>query len=59
MLAVKKIEQEILLLHKKEYSTLRDWFYATDFANWDKEIKEDTISGKLDFLIDEAISEKN
>ncbi len=30
-----------------------------NLENWDKEIEKDSISGKLDFLIDEAISEKH
>ncbi len=59
MLAVQEIEKEILSLEKKDYSTLRNWFYTKDLENWDKEIEEDSISGKLDYLINEAISEKN
>jgi len=59
MLAVEEIEKEILSLEKKDYSTLRNWFYTKDLENWDKEIEKDSMSGKLDHLINEAISEKN
>jgi len=59
MLAVKEIEKEILSLPKNDYLMLRNWFYYRDLENWDTKIKEDSISGKLDFLIDEAISEKH
>ncbi len=59
MLAVQEIEKEILSLEKKDFSSLRNWFYAKDSENWDKDIEKDSMSGKLDFLINEAISEKN
>jgi len=59
MLALEDIEKEILILPKKDFSNLRTWFYEKDREMWDKEIEADSISGKLDFLIDEAISEKH
>ncbi len=59
MLALKEIEKEILTLPKKDYSNLRNWFYSQDSEKWDDQIKQDSESGKLDFLINEALSEKN
>jgi hypothetical protein len=58
MLALKEIEKEVTSLPKKKYSDFRKWFYSYDFKNWDQQIKDDSISGKLDFLIDEAMNEK-
>lgn len=58
MLAVQEIEKEILSLPRKEYSDLRNWFYSQDYAQWDEQIENDTATGKLDFLLDEAKSEK-
>lgn len=59
MLALKEIEKEILTLPKKDYSNLRNWFYSQDSEKWDDQINQDSESGKLDFLINEALSEKN
>ncbi len=59
MLALKEIEKEILTLPEKDYSDLRKWFYSRDLKQWDDEITKDSESGKLDFLIHEALSEKN
>ena len=53
MLALKDIEKEILTLPQKDYSDLRTWFYSQDLKKWDNEIKQDSESGKLDFLINE------
>ncbi len=50
-----KIEQ----LPKQEYVNLRQWFAEKDWEAWDKQIKEDSNSGKLDFLAKEALREKN
>jgi len=59
MSALNKIEKEILTLPKKEYSDLRNWFYSQDFDKWDDQIKQDSESGDLNFLINEALAEKN
>jgi hypothetical protein len=58
MLAVQKIEKQILSLSHKEYTNLRSWFYSQDNKLWDKQIEEDSSNGKLDFLILEAKVEK-
>jgi len=58
MLAVKDIEKEVLSLPKNKYSDFRKWFFSHDFKLWDDDIRQDSNSGKLDFLIDEAIREK-
>ena len=58
MLALEEIEKEVLALPKNKYSDFRKWFLELDFNSWDKEIEKNSESGKLDFLIQEAISEK-
>ena len=59
MSALKEIEKEILTLPKKDFFILRKWFYNRDLEEWDKQIENDSKTGKLDFLIQEALSEKN
>ena len=58
MQMVKKIKTEIEALDEEEYSQLRHWFSERDWKKWDKQIKSDSDSGKLDFLINEALDEK-
>lgn len=57
MLTLQKLEQEIIILPENDYSTLRKWFYERDFEKWDNKITKDSESGKLDFLIEEALLE--
>ncbi|MBT4837338.1 MAG: hypothetical protein HON94_08330 [Methylococcales bacterium] len=58
MKTVKEIQLEIEMLPRKEYMKLVHWFSERDWEAWDSEIEEDIQSGKLDFLIDEAVREK-
>ena len=37
---------------------LAHWFSEQDWKSWDDEIESDSNSGKLDFLFNEAMSEK-
>jgi len=59
MLQIAEIKKEIEKLPQKEYANLRHWFAEKDWEIWDKQIKEDSNSGKLDFLAKEALQEKN
>jgi hypothetical protein len=59
MSKVEKIQTEIESLSDEEYSKLRQWFSERDWEKWDRQIEEDSGSGKLDFLIKEALDEKS
>ena len=59
MSKVQRIQTEIESLSDEEYSKLRKWFSERDWAKWDRQIDEDSGSGKLDFLIKEALDEKS
>ena len=37
---------------------LKHWLQEKDWDEWDRQIEADSASGKLDFLITEAIEEK-
>ena len=54
MSTVEEIKSAILSLSKEDYIHLRKWFSERDWEQWDEEIKRDSSSGKLDFLIKEA-----
>ena len=58
MSRITKIQQEILALSQTDYIQLRQWFSELDWEKWDRQIETDSDTGKLDFLIDEALEEK-
>ncbi len=58
MSRVDKIKESIEALPEKDYVLLRQWFSEKDWEKWDKQIKADSELGKLDFLIKEALGEK-
>ncbi len=58
MPGVEEILTSIESLSREEFARLREWFYERDWDRWDREIEEDSKSGKLDFLVKEALDEK-
>ena len=58
MPTVEEIKCAISALSKKDYIHLREWLSGKDWEQWDKEIEKDSSSGKLDFLMEEAVTEK-
>jgi len=58
MPSVEEILSSIESLSREEFARLREWFYERDWERWDREIEEDSKSGKLDFLVKEALTEK-
>ena len=58
---MKSIEEAIEFIEslpKEDFYKLRDWILERDWEQWDREIEEDSKSGKLDFLIKQALDEK-
>ena len=55
---VEEIVSSIESLSEEDFARLRKWFYERDWERWDKEIEEDSKSGKLDFLVEQAFSKK-
>ncbi|MDI6794958.1 MAG: hypothetical protein QME81_19170, partial [bacterium] len=45
-------------LPETDYVQLREWLWEKDWQKWDRQIEADSESGKLDFLIKEALDEK-
>lgn len=58
MATVEEIQVAIESLSYQEYICLRQWFSERDWKRWDRQIETDSDSGKLDFLIEEALNEK-
>jgi hypothetical protein len=59
MTRIEEIENVIASLPEDEYRQFREWFLERDWAQWDKQIQADSESGKLDFLVKEAMEEKD
>lgn len=59
MTRIEEIENAVASLPTEEYRQFREWFLERDWAQWDKQIQADSESGKLDFLVKEAMEEKN
>ena len=57
MTSVKIIEEQIQRLDNKSFAMFRNWFVEYEHSRWDRQIATDSEAGKLDFLIDEALSE--
>ena len=58
MSKINALRKAIETLSEEEYVELRQWFSNRDLKRWDEEIENDSKSGKLDFLIEEALNEK-
>lgn len=59
MSKLENIQAAIESLSEEEYSRLREWFVEKDWEQWDREIEVDSQSGKLDFLVKEALQKKS
>ena len=51
MANIAKIQEDILSLSETDYLQLKQWF---DELKWNRQIEEDSNTGRLDFLINEA-----
>ncbi|MCG8625028.1 MAG: hypothetical protein MJE68_23890 [Proteobacteria bacterium] len=55
---IEAIKSAIEALPESDYIELRQWFNEKDWDKWDRQIEADSKSGKLDFLIADALKEK-
>ncbi len=58
MSKVDQLKTEIESLPKEEFSELVRWLSEKDWERWDKEVEADSETGRLDFLVREALAEK-
>ena len=58
MTKLEELEMAIANLPEEEYRRFRRWFLEKDRERWDRQIAEDSRTGKLDFLIKEALDAK-
>ena len=58
MSKINELKAVIESLPEDDYAKLRQWFSEKDWRKWDKQIEKDSESGKLDFLIQEALDQQ-
>jgi len=59
MVRIEALKEAIEALPDDDYVQLRQWFSEKDWLRWDRQIKKDSATGKLDFLVSEAFDQKN
>lgn len=59
MRTLEEMKSAIEALPRREYLDLVQWLSERNWQAWDEEIERDSASGKLDFLIQEALEEKS
>ncbi len=58
MSAIEKLEREVQQLPPDQFAEFAAWFNRLQNEQWDTEMDEDSASGKLDFLFEEAKAER-
>ncbi len=56
MTRIKQIEHEVKKLNRAEREAFRNWFREYDADEWDRQIEEDVLAGRLDKLAEEALA---
>lgn len=57
MTKLEKLEHEVQRFSRAELITFRNWFRKYDSNEWDRQIEDDALSGKLDKMVKEALTE--
>ena len=57
MTRVQELEQEVRKLGPGEFAAFRKWFQEYDSNQWDSQIEEDALAGKLDSLAQKALAD--
>ena len=58
MTRLEEVQAAIEQLSDEEFAQLRRWLSEKDWEAWDRQIEQDSESGALDFLVEEALEEK-
>lgn len=58
MITVEEIERAVEELPPSDVARLAAWLAEYDAKVWDKQMEEDSAAGRLDFLFEEARSER-
>jgi hypothetical protein len=56
-MTIEQIEAAILNLSETDFAKLRNWLLELDYQQWDRQLEQDILDGKLDDLAKEALAE--
>lgn len=56
-MTMQELEKTISELTQEDLARFRDWFFAFDAKNWDRQFEADVNAQKLNDLADEAVRE--
>jgi KaiC/GvpD/RAD55 family RecA-like ATPase len=57
MARVEELANQVQRLNRDELAAFRDWFRKYDSDEWDREIEQDVLAGRLERPANEAIAE--
>jgi hypothetical protein len=57
IMGVQEVEKAITGFNHEELAAFRQWFQEFDNEQWDKQIEEDSNSGRMDSLINQALED--
>jgi hypothetical protein len=58
-MTVEQLQIEIEALPSSDFVRVRKWFIERDWEKWDQQLESNVASGKLDFLVDQAMGAKS
>jgi hypothetical protein len=57
IMTIEQIEKAILNLSETDFTKLRNWLLDLDYQQWDQQLEQDIMDGKLDDIAKEALAE--
>jgi hypothetical protein len=58
MSTVEELEAAVKRLSPEDRAAFRAWFAEFDAAEWDRQLEADVAAGRLDWLADEALADR-
>ncbi len=56
-MTLKQLEEAILNLSETDFAKLCNWLLDLDYQQWDRQLEQDILDGKLDDLAKEALAD--
>ena len=58
MTTVEELEAAVKQLSPEDRAAFRAWFAEFDAEEWDRQLEADVAAGRLDWLVDEALKDR-
>lgn len=56
-MSVQELEAAVIKLSREDLAAFRKWFVEFDAEAWDKQFEEDVVTGRLEKVAEEALSD--